>query len=206
MPGTMSKADLVFDLKQILMDAKNDFISDGNREFELFLDQAALALGRYRKRTLLGELTLVADQFNYAAPADIVKPKFGLWGRNEQRGRDPWATNHPGRLPSLHLVDNELHLVPAPTTEQITDLGTAYKFYYFAGHHIDKVATSTTIKAADRDLLLLRATVFALQSLANKNINKPVRLGAGGVGSMPKNGTPQGLAKELLEQFERMAA
>ncbi len=206
MPGTMSKADLVFDLKQILMDAKKEFSTSGNREFELFLDQAALAFCRYRKRTLLGELSLVADQFNYAAPADIVAPKFGLWGRNEQRCRDPWATNYPGCLPCLRQVEDELHLDPAPSAEQIAELGSAYKFYYFASHHIDKAAANTTIKAADRDLLLLRATVFALQSLANKNINKPVQLGSSGVGSMPKNGTPQGLAKELLEQFERLAA
>ena len=210
MPGTMSQADLVSDLKAILMDAAGKFTSANDADFARHLDIAALAMGQVRARTLVGQLTLVADQPNYPAPADLLRPKFPLWGVAEKRSRKPWDGNWPGRLPQLSVVENagvrEMWLTPSPTAGQIADLGATYKFYYFAGHVIDTNAPNTTVQHGDRHLLLIRAAAEALQELAHNGVSKPVKLGSGGVGAMPKNGTPGALAEALLKQFEVMAA
>lgn len=211
MPGTMSQADLITDLKGILMDAQAKFTGASDVDFKRHLDIAALDMGRVRPRTLLGTVTLVADQPNYAAPADLLKPKYALWGKDEKRKRKPWAANYPGRLPDLSLIENasgalEIWLSPSPTAAQMSDLGSAYKFYYYAGHKVDATAANTTINAGDRHLLLVRATAQAMQELAHNGVTKPVQLGSGGVGSMPKNGTPGALAEKLMELFEALAA
>lgn len=211
MAGTMSQADLITDLKGILNDSADKFTAASDADFIRHLDIAARDMGRVRSRTRVGTLNLVADQQNYAAPTDIRQPKFPIWGSAQSKTRKPWQTNWPGRLPVMRLVDGdsgqEVWLDPAPTAEQIADLGVEYKYYYFAYHHIDATAENTTVQLADRDLLLIRATAQAMQELAHHNIAKPVQLGTrGGIGSMPKNGTPASLAKDLLELFERMAA
>lgn len=205
----MSKTSLVADLRAMLGDAAAKFTAAGDADFTRHLDLAAFDLGRFRPRTLVGTLSLVADQPNYAAPADLVRVKYPLWGVTERSQRRPWDANWPGRLPCLSLVENsgtrELWLDPPPTAAQIRDLGATYRFYYFAGHAIDDVAANTTVRLADRWLLLLRAVVQALQELAARGVAKPVALGDG-FGSMPKNGTPGFLAEQLLKQYERMAA
>lgn len=205
---TMARAELVADLRGILMDAASKFTDD--EPLERHLDLAALDMGRVRRRTLIGEITLVANQPDYDAPADLIEVKFPLWGVDEQRTRKAWESNHPGRLPDLQRYEYngayKLRLVPSPSATQIADLGATYKFYYFAGHQIGAVEANTTVRAQDRHLLLIRAAAHALQELANNNITKPVQLGGSGVGAMPKNGTPAALAKDLLALWEQMAA
>ncbi len=206
----MSRTDLVEDLKGILMDAALKFSAEDGADFWRHLDIAARDLSRVRRRTKLGSLTLVADQPNYPAPADILAPKLSNWGIPERRTRRPWAANWVGRLPTMRLVDNggaqEIWLDPAPTAEQIADLGADYKYFYFALHHIDADPAQTTVQAVDRPLLLIRAAAQALQELAHHNYTKPVQLGSNGVGAMPKNGTPAALSQSLLAMFERMSA
>ncbi|HHJ11819.1 MAG TPA: hypothetical protein ENK00_01455 [Chromatiales bacterium] len=206
----MSQSDLVGDLKAMLMDAANKFTAAADADFQRHLDLAALDLGRFRPRTLVGTLTLVADQSNYPAPSGLLRPKFPLWGTAEKRARRPWDGNWPGRLPRLTLVENagtrELWLSPPPTAAQIADLGATYTYYYFAGHVIDMDAAKTSVQPGDRHLLLVRAAAEALQELANNGVTKPVQLGNAGVGSMPKNGTPGALADSLLKHYEAMAA
>lgn len=210
MAGTMSQADLVADLKAILMDAAGKFTAASDADFKRHLDLAALDMGRVRPRTRVGEVTLVADQPNYTAPADLLQPKIPLWGTTEKARRNLWDSNWPGRLPRLTLADNdgtrELWLNPSPSAAQITDLGSAYKFYYFAGHQVGALAADTTVQAGDRHLLLIRAAAAALQELAHNGITKPVQLGNAGVGGMPKNGTPGALADQLLKHWQEMAA
>ena len=141
MPGTMSQGDLVADLKAYLNDAASKFTAASDADFIRHLDVAASDMGRVRKRTRIGTLTLVAGQMTYPAPTDIRQPKFPLWGQNELRERKPWLSNWPGKLPRLSLIDgdggDELALDPAPTAQQISDLGSEYKYYYFADHHVD---------------------------------------------------------------------
>lgn len=205
----MSKTALIADLKGMLGDAAAKFTAAADADFARHLDAAAFDLGRFRPRTLVGSVTLVADQSNYTAPADLVRVKCSLWGLQERLQRRPWDTNWPGRLPALSLAESggtrQIWLDPAPTTAQINNLGSTYRFYYFAGHAVADQAANTTVRESDRVLLLIRAVVQALQELAHRGVAKPVQLGDG-FGSMPKNGTPGALAEVLLDQFERMAA
>ena len=209
MAGTMSKADLVVDLKAVLMDAAKKFTATGDADFIRHVDVAALDMGRKRPRTLVGEITVEADRNNYPAPADLLQTKVPLWGNRERRNGNPWDRAWPGRLPRLMVAETatgrELWLDPAPTAAQIGLLGSAYKFFYFAGHRIGDAAADTTVQADDRALLLLRVTAQAMQELANNGVSKPVQLGDG-FGIPPKNGAPAALAKDLMDLFERMAA
>ena len=210
MPGTMSQADLIADLKGILNDAQDKFKADADADFIRHLDIAARDMGRVRRRTRIGTLALVADQPNYAAPADILFPKFPIWGLQQRKNRKPWQSNSPGRAPTMQLIDGdsgeEVYLDPAPSAAAITDLGSEFKYYYFAFHGIGSTAEETTVKLVDRDLLLIRATAHAMTELAHHNVTKPVSLGSKSVGSMPKNSTPAALAEKLMDLFERMAA
>ncbi len=205
MPGTMSQADLVADHKASLQDAAKVFTAASDADFIRQLDAAALDMGRVRPRTLLGTLTLVADQFNYAAPADFLSYKSALWGIGRCQ---PWEKSYTGKLPDVREAVNgsarELHLLPAPTGNQITVLGSAFKFYYFAAHSISATAANTTIQPGDRGLLLMRAQAEAMKEMAMRNIGKPVQL-RDGISSGPKNGTPQYLFERLMKLFEESA-
>jgi hypothetical protein len=202
----MSQADLVADLKAGLLDSADVFTAAADADFIRHLGAAALALARPRPRTLLGELTLVADQPGYAAPSDFHAFKTGLWGSTTAR---PWEKSWPGRIPVARAVEVdgaiEIHLDPAPTSAQIALLGSAYKFYYFAKHSISTTAASTTVRPGDRGLLLLRAQAEAMKEMALRNIKKPVQL-RDGLASAPRNGTPAALFESLLALFDKEAA
>lgn len=204
MAGTMTRADLVADLKASLQDAAKVFTVAADADFSRHLDAAALDMGRVRPRTMLGTITLVADQYNYTAPADLLSYKSDLWGIPGRR-INPWETTYPGRLPDVRAAvsgtTRELHFLPAPTTAQITALGAAFKFYYFAAHLIGAAAVDTTLHAGDRGLLLLRAQAEAMKELAMRNITKPVSL-RDGLSQGPRNGTPGYLFEQLMKLFE----
>ena len=204
MAGTMSQGDLVDDLKASLQDAAKVFTAANDADIKRHLDVAALEMGRKRPRTLLGTLTLVAEQFNYAAPADFLSYKSDLWGIPASR-IPLWDKSYPGRLPDVQPAMNgavrELHFSPPPTATQITVLGSAFKFYYFAAHAISATAASTTILPGDRGLLLLRAQAEAMKEMAMRNIGKPVAM-RDGMSSAPRNGTPSFLFEALMTQFE----
>lgn len=204
MPGTMSKADLFADYKASLQDAANVFTAAADADFYRHLDAAALDMGRVRPRTLLGTITLVAEQYNYAAPADLLSYKSDLWGIGA-RSYKPWETNYPGRLPDVRVAVNgatrEIHFLPAPTAAQITVLGAAFKYYYFAAHSIGTAAADTTILPGDRGLLLLRAQAEAMKEMAMRNIGKPVSM-RDGISNGPRNGTPSFLFETLMKTFE----
>ena len=142
--------------------------------------------------------------FSRRAPADIRLVKSALWGVSEQRRR--WKSDFPGILPRPSYVGGQLYLMPAPTAAQITQLGSAYKFWYFANHVIGDDAASTSVEAGDRHLLLIRAAAQAMQELAANNYTKPVKLGSSSVGvSLPKNCTAASLVGQLLQLFEVMS-
>lgn len=207
MAGTLSRADLVADLKASLQDAAKIFTAASDADFIRHLDVAALEMGRVRPRTLLGSVTLVADQFSYSAPADLLSYKSDLWGIPAKR-IPAWDKSYPGRLPDIRVAVNgalrELHFLPAPTAAQITVLGAAFKFYYFAAHAIGTAAADTTIQAGDRGLLLLRAQAESMKEMAMRNIGKPVSM-RDGLSQGTRNGTPQYLFEQLLKMFEGAA-
>ena len=208
MAGSMSQGDLVADLKASLQDAAEVFTAANDADFKRHLSVAAMDLGRFRGRTLLGSLTLVADKYDYPAPANFLRFKSSLWGISQAPA--PWEKTWPGRLPDVHFMyaangSGELHFMPPPTAEQISLLKAEYKYYYFAGHVIGEAANNTTVRAVDRGLLILRAQVETLRELAMRNIKKPVAL-RDGISNAPRNGTPTALYETFLKEFERAAA
>ena len=210
MPGSMSQADLVQDLQKMLGTAAAKIESEDDSAYLMHLEIAAFAFAKYRPRTKVGTVTLVADQENYlVTETDFIRIKTPIWGLNERRSRKQYSSNWPGTMPTVSVIEAtagmELYLSPAPTAAQIADLGSSYKYFYYAAHTVDADKTKTTIKAHDRTLFLIRAVSAALSELATSGSMSPVILGDG-VGSMAKNGTPAALAEASLKLFERMAA
>lgn len=204
----MGRASLIVDLKAAMGDAVDKFTGADDADFQRLLDVAAANLARYRRRTLLGTITLEAERPDYPAPADLLQIKLPLWGRRERSRRKMWDLDWPGALPRLQLVDTadgrEVHLVPAPTAMQISSLGSTYQYYYYATHRISDDAAQTTVQPVDRDLLLLRAAAEAMRELAVRGVVNPIQLHRG-LGSMPASGTPQALYGQLLAAFEQEA-
>lgn len=209
MSGSMSQTDLVADLKASLHDAADVFTAADDADFVRFLDMAARDLGRFRRRTLVGTLTLADGVGLYAAPDDLACPKSHLWGISPVSAPQPWEKGYPGRLPDMGLAEvggsPAIVLTPPPTSFQIGVLGSEFRYYYFARHSIAVDPASTTVRQADRGLLLLRAQAEAMKEMAMRNIKKPVQL-RDGLASAPKNGTPASLYQALLVQFELEAA
>lgn len=203
MSETMSRAALAADLKESLQDAANVFNAAADADFLRHLDAAALDFVRYRPRTMLGELTLVADQFNYPAPADLLSYKSALWGVD--MNAKPWDRHWPGKLPRVQVAEagggRELHFTSAPSALQIATLGSAFKYWYYASHTIATDGANTTILAGDRGVLLLRAQAEAMKEMAMRNIGKPVQM-RDGVSNGPRNGTPAYLFESLMKDFE----
>ncbi len=207
MPGTMSKADLVADLKASLQDSKNVFTAANDGDFERHLAQAALDFGRKRSRTLVASFILVADQAGYAPlPADFLFYKSHMWGIAPVAAPKPWESGYPGRLPTGRVIEEggarKLYLDPPPTGAQINVLGSDFRYYYGAGHVVDADAAKTTVLAGDRQLLILRAQAEAMREMAMRNIVKPVQL-RDGMSSAPRNGLPSYLYEKLMEEFDR---
>lgn len=204
MAGSMSRADLAQDLKTSLHDAADVFAAEG--DMERLLDIAVLDYSRHRPRTQLGSLTLEIGRMAYPAPADCYLFKSSLWGIAPiPRGR-PWERTWAGPMPDVHLIDGadglELHLTPAPTAPQISALGSEFRFYYFCTHAIGEQAAQTTVRVADRDMLLLRAQAEAASEMVSRNLNKPVQM-RDGLHAAPKNMTPAAWCESLMVRWNK---
>lgn len=209
MSGSMARADLIEDLRRMLMGAGDKF-DDNELDFARHLHIAALDLGRFRRRTLAASLTLIADQEAYAAPALFLAFKVTTWGDAQRKARQPWEPGYPGTPPRVTVSETaqgtlQLHLLPAPTAAQIADLGGSFPYFYYAGHVINEDPAATSVRPGDRHLLLVRAVAAALRELAHRGSTQPVKLGDG-FGAMARNGTPAALADEAMKLFEQMAA
>lgn len=202
---SMSRTALVSDLKHMLGASADKFDQPGDGDFNRMLDIAALDFGRKRHRTLVGTLTLQAGINSYPAPADLLRSKHTTWGQQFRAERKPWNPEAPKQFPILSVVEQSdsrvMWLEPAPSALEISRYGAEYRYFYFAGHRIDEDETKTTLVAADRPLLLLRAMAQAMQQLAAGGVTKPVHLKAG-MTSVPKSSTPADYYKLLMEQFE----
>lgn len=198
MPASMALADLVHELAESIHDAARVFDASDSADFERHLRVAATAFTPFFPRTLAATLSLVADQPNYAAPADLWRFKLATWGAARSQ---PWEKTWPGRLPSVTECDGELWLTPPPSAHQIAVLGASYGFFYYGHHLVDADGAQTTIAAADRDLLILRAQAEAMRELAMRDTVRPM-VARDGVSGQPKTGTPGYLAKLFLEEFQ----
>lgn len=207
MSGTMAEADLILDLKASLQDAATVFTGAGGSDFKRHLTTAALAMSDKRPRTVVGSVTLVADQPQYDVPAGFHRFGSPLWGIAPRAKVQPWEKGYPGRLPNARVIESsadpvtrKLYLDPPPTAAQISALGAEFRFYYYAAHAINADAAKTTVQAGDRGLLLLRAQAEALRELAVRMITKPVVI-RDGMASVSRNGTPGGLYAALMDEF-----
>lgn len=204
MPGTMSEADLVADLKASLFDSANVFTEANDAAFKRFLAQALPDMQYKRPITRLGTVQLVADTPRVEiADADFAAFKTDLW-RDPARLPKPWDPNYPGPLPRVCATwDTDAWFFvfePAPTARQISVLGADFRYYYFARHAIGAAAADTTVNPQDRGLLLLRAQAEAMLALATRNASKPVQL-RDGLSGTPRNSTPAALHETLMRLF-----
>lgn len=207
MAGSMTLPDLVADLKASLQSAAAVFVAAADADFARHVQQAALAFHEKRPRTLLASLTLVADQHQYAAPADFLSFKNHLWGITPTARPKPWDVTWPGVLPKVFSAEvaagtNKLTLEPSPSANQIAVLGSDFRYYYFAAHSISASDTNlTTIRAGERGLLLLRAQAEAMKEVALRNSAKPVTM-RDGYSGMAREGMPGSIADALMKAFK----
>jgi hypothetical protein len=203
----MTKNEARGTISALLMDSASKFEP---ADIDRFIDAALADLSRVKPRMVAGELTLVADQANYTAPADLVSPIWSNWGKKELTDNRPWNSDWPGRLPRLGMIVQDdvrmLYLDPAPTSGQINLIGATYGYQYRSSYALGDTAVTTTVPAEFDQLLLVRALAAAMLALAMNGVAKPVMIGKAGIGGMPKNGSPAYLHDQLLELFERMAA
>ena len=199
----MIEADVVADLKRSLHDAGNAFDKPNDADWKRLLGVALTAMQAKRPRTLLGTLTITADEVRYALTAsDFAQYKTHIWG---SRPPKPWDPYYPGALPRVQAVHDvagwALMFDPAPAAEHIAAYGSTFKFWYFGTHVLGAEAADTTLAEADRSLLILRAQAEAMRELSMRNINKPVQL-RDGFSGQPRNSTPAALYRELLREWE----
>jgi hypothetical protein len=206
MPGTMSQADLVVDLKRSLHDSAAVFDAALDADFVRFLNQALPDMGWKRAITRLGQVTLSAGVAGYslAAYTDFQNYKTHLWGADTVCPQ-PWEPGYPGAVPRVRGYKDStgwwLGFEPvAPSAAHIAVRGSVFKFYYFGVHTIGTLAADTTVALADRGLLLLRAQAEAMLELTLRNAGKPVQL-RDGLSGTPRNSTPRALYEALLAQF-----
>lgn len=203
MSGTLSRNDLRADHKSALGSAINKFDGANNADLDRHLNHAVLALSRIKRRTLLGEISLVDGECNYPAPSDCFATKISQWGQGVLK---PWDKG-AGRLPRITTYASDtglmINLNPAPNSFQIACFGSKYTFFYLAVHHLDDDATKTTFNIAERDLFLLLAMIEAVKELALRGLTDPIQLHRG-MGSIPANGTPSALLELLTKQVDIM--
>lgn len=203
MAGTMALAEMVADLKVSLHDAARVFDSPDDADFVRFLAQALPDMQYKRPRTLLGSVAVMAGtaRCSLADYPDFAAFKTHMWG--DLRPVKPWEPGYPGPVPRVSAVhDGQWWLVfdPAPTALQVAAFG-ACSFWYFGLHVLGVLAADTTVMAADRGLLMLRAQVEAMRELAIRNAGKPVQL-RDGLSGTARNSTPAALHELLLNLFK----
>ena len=97
-------------------------------------------------------------------------------------------------------------LDPAPSQANIDDAGATLPYYHIVPHVIHASnGALTTIPAALRGLLILRAQVEAMRQLAMRNSQKQVSM-MEGYGNVSRNGTASYLFEALSQEFEMKAA
>ncbi|MCV2349345.1 hypothetical protein [Paucibacter sp. Y2R2-4] len=196
----MTQADVLDDLQRSLHDAASVFSAPDQADWKRHLQTALAAFSRKRRRTLLGTITLQAEQDIYPLPAEVqaefIDYKTHLWGNKPCK---PWSKGYAGALPRVKEQAGALVFDPAPSAAHLAAFGSSFRFWYFAQHRLD--ATGSTVQAVDRPLLLLRAQAEALRELSMRNINKPVTVRDGFSGT-PRNSTPAALYAQLLAEFE----
>jgi hypothetical protein len=202
--GSLSQADVVEDLKRSLHDAASAFSAAADADFRRHIAVALVAMQAKRPRTLLGSVSITAGEPRFALQvADFVQYKTHVWGSRPPR---PWLPSYPGALPRVCAVQEgdgwALMFDPPPSAQHVATYGADFRFWYFGTHRLGLTdPAESTLAAADRPLLLLRAQAEAMRELSMRNINKGVQL-RDGLSGTPRNSTPAALFQVLLAEFE----
>lgn len=204
MTATMSLEQLTESLKTSLMDSAGLFLD----ELPQLLTIAAQDLARVRRRTLVGSIQLRPGKDIYLAPEDLMDFKLSTWGQQQRKIMKPWQPKYPRQLPDVSVLDGSpkyLVLSFIPTGDQIGLMGSEFRFFYFANHHIDEDGSKTTVSERKRNLLLLRAQAEAMKWLSMRNVDKTVSA-KHAISGASKGGVPAALYRILLEDWERRAS
>lgn len=201
----LTLSGLVTDHKIQLGDAVSKFTDPG--DFEQHLTLAADDL--WNKRPLVKDvtLTLVAEQTTYTAPTDVVAihSVSHTWGKKNRRQLQMWESGYDGKLPKASLIENgSIVLDPPPTSAQISKHGENYTLRYIARHVLSDTVGATTVPDKDESVLLLRALIVAMRTLASLNITNPINLNRG-VNPSPPETTPQALYRALQLEWEALS-
>lgn len=204
MAGGMGMADLVADLKTSLHDSAAVFKAPADADFQRFLRAALADMGTKRPVTRKASVTLEADTARYAVPvADFAAYKTDMWA-DAARLPKPWEAAWPGPVPRVAATWDGaawwLDFEHAPSAKHLAVFGRLFQFWYFGLHVVGDNAADTTVTAADRGLLLLRAQVEAMRELSIRAATKPVQL-RDGLSGVARNSTPAALHEVLLRVF-----
>jgi len=198
---------LVADLKASLKDSATLFTSSGDDDFQRHIQRAAADLSRYHRRNRRVTLELKAEQSEYPAPSDMVRPRWLMWAEIERRKYNPWDCFYPGSRPLLSTTNvsgaTTLIIEPAISATDLAIFGSTAQFEYYAQHIVANDGT-TTVPESSRDLLLLRAQAEACKELSLRNLGKSVSI-RDGLSGGSKNGTPAAMYDQLMSQFKEAA-
>lgn len=159
---------------------------------------AVLDYSRYRPRTCVDTLTLVADTPEYPKPAGFIGFKSTNYGRPSVPVA-PWdrVLTYRPEVPRVIPMDTTLRLEPAPSADLISACGTSFSYYYSAAHVVDN--NGSTINPADDDLIIMRAEAELMKMIAEERANKPSYKDGFNQAS---NSTYGGLYSALMKDFE----
>ncbi|WP_422134950.1 hypothetical protein [Endozoicomonas sp. ALD040] len=200
----MSLAELKKDLTLSLTDSA-EYLDD---QLDPLLTVAANELARIKRRPKNVALTLEDGKSLYDAPADLIEFSAHAWGQKQRTLFQPWEPNYPRTLPTVSVMEGnpkQLLLSFAPTAQLIAQLGSEFRFTYYARHILSETAEDTTVNPADRDLLLLRAQAEAMKVLSIRYADKTIS-SKQMISGAARIGTPAALYKEFLAEFERRAS
>jgi len=195
-------------LARSLLDARSIFGEDGSAAQAAALDDhlrsAAADYNRVRPRIEPFELTLIADQADYPAPAGALR--FHLAEMVEANAAfEPYDSRHQTQVPLPLLIRTSTgrswRFRPVPTQRLIQSLGCRYRYTAIVAHVLADDAAQTTFEDADLPLLVMRAQVESLRALAIRNAHKPFTTRDPSYGQT-RNGTPAALAQTTFEAWE----
>ena len=195
-------------LASSLLDARSLFGEDGSAAQGAALDHhlraAAADFNRVRPRVEAFELTLIADQADYPAPAGSLR--FHLAEMVEANAAiEPYDSRRQAQVPLPVLIRSSSgrswRFRPVPTQRLIHALGCRYRYTAIVAHVLADDAGDTTFADADLPLLVMRAQVESLRALAIRNAHKPFTTRDPSYGQT-RNSTPAALAQMTLDAWE----
>ena len=195
-------------LTTTLLDARLIFGEDGSGEqrdaLNAHLQAAAADFNRVRPRIEAFELTLIAEQADYPAPAGALR--FHLADMVEANAAfEPYDARRQAQVPLPVLIRSSSgrcwRFRPVPTQRLIHALGCRYRYTAIVAHVLADDAGDTSFADADLPLLVMRAQVESLRALAIRNAHKPFTTRDPSYGQT-RNSTPAALAQMTLDAWE----